>query len=100
MGKKEPLFKKKPQLALELIERSLERGYRPGIVLIDSGYANNTNFLKNLELRRRWANQQINTFPEALEAFRTAMSYRFIQWLNQNLNVFAAYKASLGFVWA
>jgi SRSO17 transposase len=261
LGKKDPLFKKKPQLALELIARSLERGYRPAIVLIDSGYANNTNFLKNLEkrklsylgglaknrkvkvvnspelteeirldtlaqslpakayrqitinleksrtvwvatikveisrlegirkiaivmnapnfkdaddidyfitnvepsivtpqwvvdtysqrnwvevfyreakgwlglkeyqtrgikslkrhfilvfcaytfilwhkltggLRRRWANQPINTFPEALEAFRTAMSYRFVQWLNYNIDVFTAYKASLGFVWA
>ena len=52
LGKKDPLFKKKPQLALELIVLSLERGYRPGIVLIDSGYANNTNFLKNLEKRK------------------------------------------------
>ncbi|MEM9276813.1 MAG: IS701 family transposase [Cyanobacteria bacterium P01_F01_bin.143] len=260
-GKKDPLFKKKPELALELIKRSLNRGYRPGIVLIDSGYGNNTKFLKELEnknlnylgglaknrkvkvvdseeltkeirldalaeslpnsaytqisinleqartvwvavieveisrlkgtrkiaivmnaatfkdaddidyfitnvgssivtpqwvvdtysqrnwvevfyreakgwlglkeyqtrgikslerhfilvfcaytfilwhkltggLRRRWANKPINTFPEALEAFRTAMSYRFVQWLNQNIDVFTAYKASLGFVWA
>ena len=51
-------------------------------------------------LRRRWANQPLNTFPEALEAFRTAMSFRFVQWLNQNRDVFTAYKASLGFVWA
>ena len=51
-------------------------------------------------LRRRWANKPLNTFPEALEAFRTAISYRFVQWLNQNHDVFAAYKASLGFVWA
>ncbi len=51
-------------------------------------------------LRRRWANKPLNTFPEALEAFRTAMSYRFVQWLNQNLDVFIAYKASLGLVWA
>ncbi len=48
-GKKDPLFKKKPELALELIEKSLERGYRPGIVLIDSGYGNHTKFLKELE---------------------------------------------------
>ncbi|HEY9768622.1 MAG TPA: hypothetical protein V6C71_08980 [Coleofasciculaceae cyanobacterium] len=41
-----------------------------------------------------------NTFPEALEAFRTAMSYRFVQWLNHNMDVFTSYKASLGFVWA
>ncbi|GAB4538121.1 MAG: hypothetical protein Tsb0014_27520 [Pleurocapsa sp.] len=51
-------------------------------------------------LRRCWANKPITTFPEALEAFRTAMSYRFVQWLNYNQDVFAAYKASLGFVWA
>lgn len=51
-------------------------------------------------LRRRWANKSLKTFPEALEAFRTAMSFRFVQWLNQNRDVFTAYKASLGFVWA
>jgi SRSO17 transposase len=51
-------------------------------------------------LRRRWANQPLNTFAEALEAFRTAISYRFIEWLNENRDVFSAYKASLGFVWA
>jgi hypothetical protein len=26
------------------------------------------------DLRRRWANKSLNTFTEALEAFRTAMS--------------------------
>ncbi len=51
-------------------------------------------------LRRRWANKPLNTFPEALEAFRTAISYRFVSWLNHNRDVFAAYKDSLGFVWA
>ena len=51
-------------------------------------------------LRRRWANKPLDTFPEALEAFRTAISYRFVSWLNQNRDVFIAYKASLGFVWA
>ena len=51
-------------------------------------------------LRRRWANEPLNTFPEALEAFRTAMSFRFISWLNHNRDLFTAYKASLGFVWA
>lgn len=51
-------------------------------------------------LRRRWANKPLNTFSEALEAFRTAMSYRFVEWLNQNRDVFISYKASLGFVWA
>ena len=51
-------------------------------------------------LRRRWASKPLNTFTEALEAFRTAMSFRFIEWLNHNRDVFFAYKASLGFVWA
>jgi SRSO17 transposase len=144
-GKKDFEFKKKPELGLALIDRSLDRGYRPGIVLIDAGYGNNTTFLLELEkrklkykgwlglkeyqvrdkrslmrhfilvfcaytfilwhtltggLRRRWASKPLNTFPEALEAFRTAMSFRFIEWLNHNRDVFLAYKASLGFVWA
>jgi SRSO17 transposase len=51
-------------------------------------------------LRRRWASKPLNTFTEALEAFRTAMSFRFIEWLNHNHDVFLAYKASFGFVWA
>ena len=51
-------------------------------------------------LQRRWANQPLNTFTEALEAFRTAMSFRFFDWLIDNRDVFASYKASLGFIWA
>jgi DDE superfamily endonuclease len=261
LGKKDEQFKKKPSLGIELIDRSLKRGYRPGIVLIDAGYGNNTSFLKELEgrklkylggvaknrkilikseseveesfrldelakslpekefkpvtlnldrpktvwvntftagvsrlegersfaivmnantfekatdidyfitnvdssivtpewvvttysqrnwvevfyreakgwlglkeyqvrdktsllrhfilvfcaytfilwhkltggLQRRWANKSLNTFAEALEAFRTAMSFRFFEWLTQNRDVFASYKASLGLVWA
>lgn len=260
-GKKDIEFKKKPELALALINRSLMRGYRPGIVLVDAGYGNNTTFLMSLEkrrlkylgglaknrkvitqiesnkgeeirldklaeslpvedftpvqlnldkpktvwvatvevelsqvegtrtiaivmnastfdsssdvdylitnedssiatadwivttyaqrnwvevfyreakgwlglseyqvrdyrslirhfilvfcaytfilwhtltggLRRRWANKSLNTFVEALEAFRTAMSFRFVEWLNHNRDVFVAYKAALGFIWA
>ena len=51
-------------------------------------------------LQRRWANKPLNSFTEALEAFRTAMSFRFFDWLTHNREVFAAYKASLGFIWA
>ncbi|REJ45781.1 MAG: IS701 family transposase, partial [Microcystis aeruginosa TA09] len=51
-------------------------------------------------LQRRWANRPLNTFVEALAAFRVAMSFRFFKWLLDNHDVFAAYKASLGFVWA
>jgi SRSO17 transposase len=52
LGKKDIEFKKKPELALELIDRSLERGYRPGTVLIDAGDGNNKTFLLELEKRR------------------------------------------------
>jgi len=51
-------------------------------------------------LQRRWANRPLNTFVEALAAFRVAMSFRFFEWLTENRDVFAAYKASLGFIWA
>ncbi len=51
-------------------------------------------------LRRQWGNKPLNTFGEALEAFRTAISFRFFQWLKDNIEVFTNYKASLGFVWA
>jgi hypothetical protein len=36
----------------------------------------------------------------ALSAFRTAMSFRFVEELTLNRDIFAAYKASLGFIWA
>jgi hypothetical protein len=49
---------------------------------------------KTCGLRRKWANKPLNTFTEALEAFRTAISFRFVKWLNENLDVFSAYKAS------
>jgi hypothetical protein len=29
-------------------------------------------------LRRRWANKPLNTFTDALEAFRTAIYFRFV----------------------
>jgi hypothetical protein len=51
-------------------------------------------------LRRRWASKLLNTFTEAIDAFRTAMSFRFFDWLTTNCDVFAAYKASLGYIWA
>lgn len=51
-------------------------------------------------LRRRWANRPLNTFTEALSAFRTAISYRFVAWLHENSDVFALHLANLGLVWA
>ena len=50
-GKDDELFKKKPDIGIELIDRSLSRGLSPGIVLIDGGYGHNTTFLKILEER-------------------------------------------------
>ena len=51
-GKKIPHFRKKAEIAIELIDRSHARGYRPGIVLIDAGYGNNSSFLSELEQRK------------------------------------------------
>ena len=50
-GKDDKLFQKKPDIGIELIDRSLDRGPSPGIVLIDAGNGNNTTFLKKLEER-------------------------------------------------
>ncbi|WP_413773999.1 hypothetical protein [Nostoc sp. MG11] len=56
-------------------------------------------------LAYRWLEAQVgkqtkplNTFTEALEAFRTAMSYRFFDWLTLNRDLFASYKDSLGYI--
>ena len=35
-------------------------------------------------LQRRWANKPLKTFTEAMDAFRTAMSFRFFNWLTNN----------------
>ncbi len=37
-GKDDKLFQKKPDIGIDLIHRTLTRGLRPGIVLIDAGY--------------------------------------------------------------
>ncbi len=50
-GKQDPLFEKKPDLAIKLIDKTLEGKYKPGIVIVDAGYGNNTSFLLKLENR-------------------------------------------------
>lgn len=50
-------------------------------------------------LRRQWANKNLDTFAEALEAFRVSVSYRFVEWLQDNADVYACHKASLGYIW-
>ena len=52
------------------------------------------------ELQKRWANRPLNTVVEVLVAFRTGMSFRFFESLTEIQDVFAAYKASFGLVWA
>jgi SRSO17 transposase len=51
-GNKDAEIKKKPELALSLIECRLSRGYRLGLVLIDEGYRNNTAFVLEREKRQ------------------------------------------------
>lgn len=50
-GKKDTEFEKKPEIAIKLIDLTLNRGYQPGIVIVDAGYGNNTSFLLELEKR-------------------------------------------------
>jgi hypothetical protein len=46
------------------------------------------------------ANKPLNTFTDISLAFPTAISYRFVEWSDENIVVFTAHKESLGFVWA
>lgn len=50
-GKDDPNFKKKPEIAVELIDRCLKRDLKPGLVLLDAGYGNNGVLLAELEKR-------------------------------------------------
>ena len=51
-GKQDPEFVKKPDIALKLVDKCLQRGEKPGVVLIDAGSGNNTTFLKQLESKK------------------------------------------------
>jgi hypothetical protein len=50
-GKDDPEFKKKPELALQLIDKCLNRGLMPSLTLLDAGYGNNGSLLEELEKR-------------------------------------------------
>jgi SRSO17 transposase len=50
-GKQDPLFEKKPELGIKLIDLTLSRGYQPGIVIIDPGYGHNRSSLLKIENR-------------------------------------------------
>ncbi len=50
-GKKDTEFEKKPEIAIKLIDLTLNRGCQPGIVIVDAGYGNNTSFPLELEKR-------------------------------------------------
>ncbi len=86
-GKKDPSFKKKPELALALIDQSLKRGYRPGIVLIDSAYGHNKSFLLSLEKKKlkyiggiaKNRNILVKTKSKKLEKIRID---EYAQWLS------------------
>ncbi len=51
-GKQDLEFVKKPNIALNLVDKCLQRGENSGVVLVDAGYGNNTTFLKQLELKK------------------------------------------------
>ena len=50
-------------------------------------------------LRKRYAKKSLATFAETLEAFLTGVSYNFLGWLQNNMELFAEHKANRGFVW-
>ena len=50
-GKQDPLFDKKPELGIKLIDLTLSRGYQSGIIIIDPGYGHNTSLLLKRENR-------------------------------------------------
>jgi hypothetical protein len=50
-GREDPEFKKKPELALALVDKCLKRDLMPALVLLDSGYGNNGPLLEELEKR-------------------------------------------------
>ncbi len=65
-GKEDKEFKKKPEIAIDLIDRSLTRGYRPKIVLIDAGYGNNTpRFLQNSEFPENFSKLSLKIFSNS-----------------------------------
>ena len=45
-----------------------------------------------------WANKPLKTFTEAMDAFCTAMSFRFFYWLTNNRYVFASHRERLGYI--
>jgi hypothetical protein len=55
---------------------------------------------QNWRIKKALGFQTFKHFNEALEAFQTAMSFRFLECLNRNRGVFLANIAALGFVWA
>ncbi|VEP18935.1 transposase (fragment) [Hyella patelloides LEGE 07179] len=70
-GKEDENFVKKPELALKLINQTIERKYHPGIVLIDGGYGNNSTFLQELEkLKLNYIGGLAKNRQEACNQFR------------------------------
>ncbi len=51
-GKKDANFRTKPDIAIELIDRSIKRDLKPGRIVADSFYGDNGKFLTALEERR------------------------------------------------
>ena len=51
-------------------------------------------------VRRRWTTKPLQTIAETLEAFRTAVEFRLVRWLNAHIDVFAAHRAKSGYIWA
>ncbi len=49
---------------------------------------------------RRWSTKPLETFQDALRAYKSAVEFLVIRWINQFPEVFAAHRSALGLIWA
>jgi hypothetical protein len=54
----------------------------------------------NRGIKKKVGDETFKHFCGSFVGIPNSHIYRFVLWLNQNWDVFAAYKKSLGFVWA
>jgi len=49
---------------------------------------------------QRWSKEPLKTFHDALRAYKCAVEFLMVRWINLFPGVFAAHKANRGLVWA
>jgi hypothetical protein len=49
---------------------------------------------------RRWSTKPLETFHDALQAYKCAVEFLLVRWIGHFPEVFTAHRSSLGLVWA